>query len=95
MKKSLFNIVSILTIALFVASCNDAAKMAKYASLVKSECTPEVLECVANEITATYSLTFPEKYFAKNAVLEVTPVAALLLLLFIKFRVRRFLRTIQ
>lgn len=74
MKKSLFNIVSILTIALFVASCNDAAKMAKYASLVKSECTPEVLECVANEITATYSLTFPEKYFAKNAVLEVTPV---------------------
>ena len=48
--------------------------MAKYASLVKSECTPEVLECVANEITATYSLTFPEKYFAKNAVLEVTPV---------------------
>ena len=44
MKKSLFNIVSILTIALFVASCNDAAKMAKYASLVKSECTPEVLE---------------------------------------------------
>ncbi|MCD8292418.1 MAG: hypothetical protein LUC23_01475, partial [Prevotellaceae bacterium] len=36
--------------------------------------TPQVLEAVAGKVPATISGTFPEKFFKKNAVVEVTPV---------------------
>jgi hypothetical protein len=48
--------------------------MAKYASEVSLECNPQVLEAVAGKISATYTINFPAEYFAKKAILEVTPV---------------------
>ena len=59
---------------LAVISCNKVSKMADLANLVKVECNPEVLEVVADNIDADVTVTFPEKYFHKNAILEVVPV---------------------
>ena len=59
---------------LALVSCNKVAKMADLADLVKVECNPEVLEVVADNIDADVTVTFPEKYFHKKAILEVTPV---------------------
>ncbi len=36
--------------------------------------TPQVLEAIGGKVPATISGTFPEKFFKKNAVVEVTPV---------------------
>ena len=70
MKKLLF----IAFACLAVISCNKVSKMADLAGLVKVECNPEVLEVVADNIDADVTVTFPEKYFHKNAILEVVPV---------------------
>lgn len=74
MRKNLFKSVSLLLIGLAVMSCSNPKKMAEKAAMVQTSCNPEVLECVAGKINAAYTLTFPEKYFIKKAVLEVTPV---------------------
>ena len=70
MKKVLFFAMA----ALALVSCNKVAKMAELADLVKVECNPEVLEVVADNIDADVTVTFPEKYFHKKAILEVVPV---------------------
>ncbi|MBQ7254169.1 MAG: hypothetical protein IJS30_05810 [Bacteroidales bacterium] len=70
MKKLLF----IAFACLAVISCNKVSKMADLVGLVKVECNPEVLEVVADNIDADVTVTFPEKYFHKNAILEVVPV---------------------
>lgn len=74
MRKNLFKSVSLLLIGLAVMSCSNPKKMAEKAAMVQTSCNPEVLECVAGKINAAYTLTFPEKYFIKKALLEVTPV---------------------
>lgn len=74
MRKNLFKLASLLLIGLAVMSCSNPKKMAEKAAMVQTSCNPEVLECVAGKINAAYTLTFPEKYFIKKAVLEVTPV---------------------
>ena len=57
-----------------LVSCNKAAKMAELADLVKVECNPEILEVIGDNIDADVTVTFPEKYFHKKAILEITPV---------------------
>ncbi len=74
MKKNLFNIFAVAVAGLMLTSCSNPSKMAKEANLVSVSCTPAVLEVVADEITATYTMSFPEKYFHPKALLEVTPV---------------------
>lgn len=74
MKKNLLNILSVLAISLLTVACSNPAKMAKMASMVSTECTPEVLEAIAGKVDATYSINFPEKFFAKKAAVEITPV---------------------
>ncbi len=74
MKKNLFKLFSVAVLGLTIASCSNPAKMAKNAQLVSVECNPKVLEVVADEITATYTMSFPEKYFHPKAILEVIPV---------------------
>ncbi|MDZ4058795.1 MAG: hypothetical protein U1D64_02005, partial [Bacteroidales bacterium] len=46
----------------------------KNSQLISVECNPKILEVVADEITATYTMNFPEKYFHPRAILEVIPV---------------------
>ncbi|MBQ9530370.1 MAG: hypothetical protein IJR73_08445 [Bacteroidales bacterium] len=70
MKKTLVFVMALMALV----SCNKVAKMAELADLVKVECNPEVLEVIADNIDADVTVTFPEKYFHKKAILEVTPV---------------------
>jgi Tfp pilus assembly protein PilE len=74
MKKNLFNILAVAVIGFSLVSCSNPSKMAKEANLVTVTCSPVVLEVVADEITATYTMNFPEKYFHPKALLEITPV---------------------
>ena len=67
-------VLLIMTACLALVSCNKAAKMAELADLVKVECNPEVLEVIGGNIDADVTVTFPEKYFHKKAILEVVPV---------------------
>ena len=74
MKKNLVKILSLAIIGILMVSCSNPAKMAKEAQLVGTKCNPTVLEVIADEISATYELSFPEKYFHPKAILEITPV---------------------
>ncbi len=72
MKKSLKFIAIALGFA--AAACSSPEKMAEQAENVIVTCDPAVLEVVAGEINATVTVTYPEDYFNKKAILEVTPV---------------------
>ncbi len=74
MKRNSLKLLSLALLGLLVAACSNPKKMAKFASEVTTECNPQILEAVAGKISANYSITFPAKYFAKKAILEVTPV---------------------
>lgn len=74
MKKLSFRFLSLMVLSLALVACSNPSKMAKYASMVTTNCEPQVLEAVAGKIDATYSVTFPGKYFLKKAILEITPV---------------------
>lgn len=74
MKKNLFKVLAVAILGISMASCSNPSKMAKEADLVTVECNPQLLEVVADKITATYSMSFPEDYFHPKAILEVTPV---------------------
>jgi len=73
MRKGL-RIIAASVIALAVASCSSVEKMAELAENVKVTCDPAVLECIAGNIDANVSVTYPEGYFLPKATLEVTPV---------------------
>src|SRR5437868_9124593 len=66
--------VSFILIAAAVAGCNGLGKMAKNASLVKYEVTPDPLEVHGDSVAITVKGTYPPKYFAKKVDLTVTPV---------------------
>ena len=74
MRKNLIKFLSVAAIGLLFASCSNPAKMAKNAQLVGTDCNPKILEVVADEIAATYTMVFPEGYFHPKAILEVVPV---------------------
>ncbi len=74
MKKNLLKVLAVAILGITMASCSNPSKMAKEADLVTVDCNPQILEVVADEITATYSMSFPEDYFHPKAILEVTPV---------------------
>lgn len=74
MKKNLFRLLFLSIIGFTMVSCSNPSKMAQRASEVTTECNPQVLEAVAGNITANYTMNFPPKYFLKKAILEVTPV---------------------
>jgi len=70
MRKQILFAASII-LTLFFSSCNkDLTTLDQ--SLFK--CTPNPLEVKGGMVNATISGNFPEKYFAKNATVTVTPV---------------------
>ena len=71
--KRFFKTTLIAAVALIAAFCANPQQMAKLASMVKTECTSQILECVAGQIKATYSISFPANYFLPNAYLKITP----------------------
>ena len=74
MKKSFISLLTLAISGLALVSCSNPSKMVKESQLVSVETTPKVLEVVAGEITANYSINFPEGYFHPKAVMEVIPV---------------------
>ena len=67
-KKLYLPLVALLVIAL--SSCGKMGELsADYFTT-----NPEVLEAVAGKVPVTITGKFPEKYFKKNAIVEVTPV---------------------
>lgn len=74
MKQSILKIFSFAVLGFALISCSNPSKMAKESVLIGVDGNPKVLEVVADEITASYSITFPEGYFHPKAILEVVPV---------------------
>ena len=68
------NALLIACMSLLLMACSNPSKMAKLASMVGTDCNPEVLEAVDGKITATYTVKFPEKFFLSEAILNITPV---------------------
>jgi len=66
-----------LAIALFTSisfiACNGLQKMVKNSNLVTYEVTPKALEMHADSVLVNISGKYPAKFFAKKAVLTVTP----------------------
>ena len=60
--------------AIAFTSCNCFNKMAKNQDEVKITCTPEVLALNNGKVEADITVTFPQYYFNKKAVIKVTPV---------------------
>lgn len=71
--KRFFRTALVAAVAAAATFCANPQQMAKLASMVKTDCTPNPLECVGGQIKATYSIAFPAKYFVPNAYLKVTP----------------------
>ena len=72
--KHLLKTLAAAALVMVAFSCASPEKMAKMAENVKVECTPQVLEVVADAIDATVSVTYPKDYFNPNVIVEVTPV---------------------
>ena len=60
-------------VALLVLAFSSCSKMGELSSDYFTT-DPEVLEAVAGKVPVTITGKFPEKYFKKNAIVEVTPV---------------------
>ena len=60
-------------VALLVIALSSCGKMGELSSDYFTT-NPEVLEAVGGKVPVTITGKFPEKYFKKNAVVEVTPV---------------------
>ena len=73
MKKGI-KFLSAVVLGLAAVACSSPEKMAEMTDNVKVNCEPAVLEVVAGNIDATVTVTYPEDYFHKQAILEVTPV---------------------
>ena len=60
-------------VALFVLALSSCSKMGELSSDYFTT-DPEVLEAIGGKVPVTITGKFPEKYFKKNATVEVTPV---------------------
>lgn len=72
--KKLRSYFILLLAATVMVSCSGLNKMKKNSNLVKYEVTPKVLETHAGQVEVTINGYYPQKYFDKKTVLEITPV---------------------
>ena len=74
MKKNTANYLALMLATAFLASgCNGLKKMAANSDLVQRSITPNPLEMHAGRVPVSITVTFPPKYFDKNAYLVCTP----------------------
>ncbi len=74
MKKSSLKVIAfVVSTTVILAGCNGLGKMVKNAGKVTYEVSPKVLEMHGDSVAITISGKYPEKYFAKKAVLTITP----------------------
>ena len=60
--------------AFTLSSCNCYKKMGKKVDDVNITCNPDVLLLKGQNVVTDVTVTFPEKYYNKKAVLKITPV---------------------
>lgn len=70
-KSKFSTLLLVVSLALFATSCSSKLKPLSQNNF---NVTPSPMETVGNEIPVTINGTFPEKWFNKNATLNVTPV---------------------
>jgi tetratricopeptide (TPR) repeat protein len=66
-------LATVLSASVILAGCNGLGKMAKKANTVTYEVKPNPMEMHGDSISVTVSGKYPPKYFAKKAVVTVTP----------------------
>lgn len=66
-------LATVLSASVILAGCNGLGKMAKKANTVTYEVKPNPMEMHGDSIAVTVSGKYPAKYFAKKAVVTVTP----------------------
>ncbi len=65
----------VLGLAVFLlSSCGGLNRMQRNADEVRYDVTPEILEAHASEVEAAIRGTYPDRYFHRNVILELTPV---------------------
>lgn len=74
MKKTRFNLALFVLALVLLSSCGGLNKMRNDAPNVRYSVTPEVLEAHAGDVDVTIRGTYPDRYFNKRAIVEVTPV---------------------
>ncbi len=74
MKKTRFNLALFVLAIVLLSSCGGLNKMRNDATDVRYSVTPEVLETHAGEVDVTIRGTYPDRYFNRRAIVEVTPV---------------------
>lgn len=74
MKKVTVNYLALMIATAFVATgCNGLKKMADNANTIQRNIQPQPLEMHAGKVPVSITVTFPAKYFDKNAYLICTP----------------------
>lgn len=74
MKKFLKVGFVLVAMAMVLTSCNCFKKVSKKVNEIRVSCTPTVLSLKGDAVNATYTVEFPSKFFAKTAVVKITPV---------------------
>lgn len=74
MKKNLLKILAVAIAVFSISACCSPLLMVQNAKLIEAKGDPQILEVVADKITANYTMDFPAYYFHPEAILEVVPV---------------------
>ncbi len=74
MKKIRFNLALFVLALVLLSSCGGLNRMRNNADDIRYDVTPEVLEAHGSEVEVTIRGTFPDRYFHRNAILEINPV---------------------
>ena len=72
--KTLAVVILMMTPLVFHAKSHDVKGMAKKIDKVYISATPEILENKGGTVTVSIEVEFPPRYFAKKAVMNITPV---------------------
>jgi hypothetical protein len=74
MNKTRLNLTLFVLAVMLLSSCGGLNRMRNNADDVRYNVTPEILEAHGGEVEVTIRGTFPERYFHRRAIVEVTPV---------------------
>jgi len=73
-KQNILYLASFLFAVVLLSSCGGIKKMAKNQELLNFSAQPEVLEMHGDKVEVSLNGTFPAKFFAKKAIVSITPV---------------------
>lgn len=72
-KKNILYFASFALAILVLSGCGGIKKMAKNQDLMDFKVQPEILEMHADQVEVNISGSFPAKFFAKKAIITITP----------------------